>query len=465
MSVFSTICDYTDSTKHHLFTKCRVIAGSPGCGKSFLMNYIALYAISQGLNVAITSMVAARATNLAGSHVHRMFRIPIKKNCSIYRLAEHTLINLMKDPVTFHILTVIDVLFFDEIGQCSAENLSSLDIVFRKIRENNIFFGGVLCIGTLDHKQLSPINGKPFLLSLHILSCFEFSRVEKSVRASGQPDFQRIQNISRMHPDDYEKNPVLIDEFENLLSSTCTFVSSWDDDRITPSTYRLYGKRMPAKEATDSYIHQVKNQLEENMVNERVSVDIMMAHGTQSGWTDAPETTSNYLDRKMKESRRIIFFVGAIYQFTYNDERSRFNQSQLGLLITLPNQSDLDSFKKIPILVAPPGLKDFTYDETLSMADYIELGWELHKVGTTREKTFNAGGYKARRRQYGLKHHVNSTVHASMGNTLSTIVTEISENDSNYKLWDKAQAIVLLSRTCVGSDIIFVGDKESTITA
>ena len=84
------------------------------------MNYIALYAISQGLTVAITSMVAARATNLAGSHVHRMFRIPIKKNCPIYRLAEFTLINLMKDPVSFHILTVIDVLFFDEIGQCSA---------------------------------------------------------------------------------------------------------------------------------------------------------------------------------------------------------------------------------------------------------------------------------------------------------------------------------------------------------
>ena len=83
------------------------------------------------------------------------------------------------------------------------------------------------------------------------------------------------------------------------------------------------------------------------------------------------------------------------------DERSSFNQSKLGLLITLPNQSDLDSFKNIPILVAPPGLKDFTYDETLLMADYIELGWELHRVGTTREKTISTGGFKARRRQYG----------------------------------------------------------------
>ena len=34
-SVFTAICDYTDPQRHHLFTKCRVIYGSPGCGKSF----------------------------------------------------------------------------------------------------------------------------------------------------------------------------------------------------------------------------------------------------------------------------------------------------------------------------------------------------------------------------------------------------------------------------------------------
>ena len=172
-SVYTAICDYIDPEKHNLFTKCRVISGSLGCGKSFLMNYMVLYAISQGLNVAVTSMVAARATNLDGCHVHRMFCIPVKKNCPIYRLAEHTLINLMKDPVSYHILTVIDILFFDEIGQCSAENLSLLDIIFRKVRKNNIFFGGVLLIGTLDHKQLVPTQGK-FFYSHHIYYLLSF---------------------------------------------------------------------------------------------------------------------------------------------------------------------------------------------------------------------------------------------------------------------------------------------------
>ena len=84
------------------------------------------------------------------------------------------------------------------------------------------------------------------------------------------------------------------------------------------------------------------------MVNKRFSEDIQIAHGAQSGWTDASETTSSYLDRKMKDSRTIIFFVGAIYQFTYNNDQSRFNQSQLGLLISLPSQADLDSFRKFP---------------------------------------------------------------------------------------------------------------------
>ena len=72
------------------------------------MNYMVLYAISQGLNVAVTSMVAARATNIAGCHVHRMFCNLVKKVCFICILAKHTLINLMKDLVSYHILTVIE---------------------------------------------------------------------------------------------------------------------------------------------------------------------------------------------------------------------------------------------------------------------------------------------------------------------------------------------------------------------
>ena len=118
---------------------------------------------------------------------------------------------------------------------------------------------------------------------------------------------------------------------------------------------------------------------------------------------------------KNKGVKKNYIFVGAIYQFTHNNDQSRVNQSQLGLLTSLQSQEDLDSFRKNPILVAPPGLKDFVYDESLLLDDYLGRGWELHSVGTARDKIFNTGDFEARRWQCGLKHCINSTVNVSMG--------------------------------------------------
>ena len=64
-----------------------------------------------------------------------------------------------------------------------------------------------------------------------------------------------------------------------------------------------------------------------------------------------------------------------------------------------------------------------------------------------------------------MKNHVTSTVHATMGDTLHKIVTTVSNQDCEYQLWDKAQAIVFLSRTKCGANIIFFGDKNDTINA
>ena len=52
-----------------------------------------------------------------------------------------------------------------------------------------------------------------------------------------------------------------------------------------------------------------------------------------------------------------------------------------------------------------------------------------------------------------------------MGDTLPKIATQISRDNRIFRLWDKAQIIVLLSRTKKAKDIIFVGSIESTIKA
>jgi hypothetical protein len=52
-----------------------------------------------------------------------------------------------------------------------------------------------------------------------------------------------------------------------------------------------------------------------------------------------------------------------------------------------------------------------------------------------------------------------------MGDTLMSMATEISEEDSNYTLWDKGQLVVILSRTKKARDTIFVGNKHDTLNA
>ena len=71
----------------------------------------------------------------------------------------------------------------------------------------------------------------------------------------------------------------------------------------------------------------------------------------------------------------------------------------------------------------------------------------------------------SQRKQYGLKHHVTFIVHETMGDTLHKIATEISTEGNDFRLWDKSQSIVMLSRTRVGSNIIFVGNNNDNLNS
>ena len=408
-------------------------------------------------------MMSQRAVQIGGVHIHKLFGIPVNKKLSLHLLAKTAVSYLLRHPTKLHFLRELNILFVDEIGQISAEMLSLLSLILQYIQGNKIFMGGLLLICTLDHKQLQPVEGYPFLVSSHIISCFRFIVLQHSVRASGDISFQRLQNIAQMHPTKYEQDPSILIDFQNILRHKCTFVNDWNDPQITPSVFRLYGKKLPAKESSNDYINNVKQQLNTDEYFERRSEDTQKPHDSHQAWSIATTSTEIILDNRLKEQKSILFFKGALHQFTYNKD-GKFSQSQLGLLLKLPDERCIEQFKKIEILVAPPGLKWTLYDPNKLESDYINEGWIKEYVGTAPERNHRISSfYQARRRQYGLKHHVTSTIHASMGDTLPKIATQISNRHSHFKLWDKAQVIVLMSRTRHVKDIIFVGDKEITI--
>ena len=90
------------------------------------------------------------------------------------------------------------------------------------------------------------------------------------------------------------------------------------------------------------------------------------------------------------------------------------------------------------------------------------MGFYEVDVGLAPVRTQAISRYKqAQRSQYGLKHRITSTIHASMGDTLSKVAMQIT--NSKFELWDKAQLIVSVTRTKIGKNLIFVRDKEETV--
>ena len=460
-TITKAIDRYCEIENNDTYVKCQIICGFPGSGKTFIELYMALYAISKGLRICMSSVMCKRSISLGGTHIHLLFGLTVAKNTTINRSVELALINLLNNNEKLLFLRTLNVLFLDEIGQISTELLCIMDIILRRIRDNDIFMGGILVIGTLDHKQLPPVQGHPFLTSPHVFSSYEFSMLKKSVRANGDPNHQRVQEIIRTHRSRHTKE--VLEELEILISEYYTFVETWNDPIITPDVFRAYGKKLPANAACMNYIEQVKNQLNEDQYIIQDSQDYEKSQHSLEDWRVASPYTREKLDKMCKEPRKILFFKGAVYECTYN-KKGHFSHTQLAILLDLPTNEDLQSFRDIYLYVAPRTLKDFTYDPTKTTDTYINEGWKKTKIGipilNTHATTYST---KAQRKQYGLKHYVTSTLHVLQGLTINKIASELNMFSSDYNLWDVAQLLVLLSRTRRAENIIFVGNKQTTI--
>ena len=243
-------------------------------------------------------------------------------------------------------------------------------------------------------------------------------------------------------------------------------MDDWDDDRIPASTMRLYSKRVPAKDAAKQFVERVRRQIDEVDRKEKKAEDVQKSRYSHQDWNPASQSTSSKLEQKLKEPTELLFYQGATYECTYNVE-GKFSQSQTALLYDIPSQDDLDNWRKIKVLVAPLGLKYIETDiSTTSKQSYLDLGFTEVDIGIAPQRTHHLpNNVQAQRKQYGLKHRVTSTIHAAMGDTLPIMATEISRDNSNFKMWDKGQMIVIVSRTMFAIYTIFVGDKNGTLAA
>ena len=79
---------YLNGYNHGVHTKGILNNGAPGAGKTFVLQIVSLYAISRGLNVMSTSVMAIRAGALGGINIHQLMRLPSKSSYNIFRAAQ-----------------------------------------------------------------------------------------------------------------------------------------------------------------------------------------------------------------------------------------------------------------------------------------------------------------------------------------------------------------------------------------
>ena len=187
--------------------------------------------------------------------------------------------------------------------------------------------------------------------------------LKESVRAHDDPDFQRLQEITRMNPFELMLNNIIKEEFFEL-TKILTYVSDWNDNRIGPNMMRAFSRVHPAQDAMKEYRQSIKKLLTNNQILYCFSKsrDKQRTKGTNAEYLDATIQSIKCLDKEVKEPDELVFVVGGIYECTINDHDGRFSQSQLALMLDLSLQDKIDKFDAIPLWIAPQGTQTIDFD-------------------------------------------------------------------------------------------------------
>ena len=180
-----------------------------------------------------------------------------------------------------------------------------------------------------------------------------------------------------------ELTPSVIAEFKSLIERHCTFVSDWNDPRITQSTLRVFGKKAATEHAERQLLRSMSSLYGSTNVLKRASID---QESTPEGmWNPASALTSRELSREVKEPAELYFYPNAVYEITFNQNET-FSQSQLAILLPedLPTTADIEAFAPVSVMVAPEGTKCIPAGN-LTEQTLRSNGWVKRSVGLCPE--------------------------------------------------------------------------------
>lgn len=439
------------------------VVGAGGVGKTTCAQILVLYARTRGCSVAGTTLMSERAQELGVEHWNKDLCVPV---CNIYettpgKLAEKMLASLYRQPERMEYLRTCDVYFIDEMGPIPAEYWSARDITLRHITGSSLPNGGCLDIVTFDHLQVHPVNGTHPLLSPFIVSTYSFRRLLQSVRAAAHKGWMRLQEITRLSPH-LLSNSMIENEWVSLFVEHVGSAES--DEEVPRDALFVYGKNSPIRLHQRRVIERLRGH-----AGVLFSISVDLERNYQGRFTDATPRASGLLDTKVREQHTLPLFYKGRYRITDN-RHPHYSNGQIAFLHKLPLQSVIDRKQPILLLVAPPGSTYLPGDDDTEESLVQNHGWKEVKVTTARERTLRASSGRLKRtEQYALQLFVASTFHSVLGKTLAKLASKVDAGggkDALFSIWDQTQVVILMSRTKLPGDTIFVTkDKVATAKA
>jgi ATP-dependent exoDNAse (exonuclease V) alpha subunit len=129
------------------------LTGSPGSGKTFLLNKYIEYLKEHNKVVAVTASTGIAATHMNGVTLHSWSGLGIKETVS-----DKDIKALMKRKYLFKRIRAAKVLIIDEVSMLKASQLDAVDKICQYFKASFLPFGGMQVVLSGDFFQLPPIE-------------------------------------------------------------------------------------------------------------------------------------------------------------------------------------------------------------------------------------------------------------------------------------------------------------------
>jgi len=433
-----------------------VFIGPPGAGKTHLLLNTLLLAIAKDIRVCLTSLTSQRSRSLGGIHLHNIFKIPIDRPDyeTPREFADRAVANLTQSPIDFIFLRRTKIFFIEEIGLISASFLTVLDLILRKVKESNQPYGGAIIIATGDNEQLPPIEGEEVWLSSQIGTLFDVVMLQHMVRSAEDQDLQNI--ITTMRKPELSARD--INTVIRLLNERCYRNNRANFYEVRDSVVRIVARKAAVREVTNIWLNK---KIEQEQVPHFTSnsIDEAKLPGDEQ-WQPAENNIVSFLNRNCARRNVLQLFVDMVAEMTENNTRATahcpvYSKRDKMVVTRIPTQQDETVYGKIiPTGQVFRGVPDPNWPDI-----QLKKSWSHMMTMGSKQKTH------ARRKQYPLDYHICTTIHSAMGQTLDQVATSMSNRDKNYRLWDRSQLLVALSRTRSLNNLTIVGNWNENMAA